>query len=532
MTVKRLSRIGSTSGYLSYTLDRGQKHKELDPATPHELIDCRDPQLIMDNSRAITVAGDNVDPYDPEGDFSLIRAKFDKKTPKNQAGSYVLSLDDQAMRELSSHLHQELGHYPSDIEKFDEIAQMGLELGELVAGNGNRKIGKDQYQIAVQTHWKPNNYHAHIEVATINLDTGTKDMNYERDELTKLYGYADQVYQERGLTTGAGLEVIRDKDGHRITQRKGGYDAKHQGSRVDQLTKKGKYSYVDDLNYQFELVMSKAKDKKDAKKGLKEKKIVVDRWDDNHKFIKLHWEELKTDIIGRRRTEDGHYEKYVKQAKGTPSRSIRLKTYTREQADLELEQPTSRRLYTDRLLSDRRRKYMFSGNPDKIAQVQQEAIEKEFAKGEQKSAPKATTRKPIIIKRSLEPELTLESTSQQSKSKPRVPKVAESKNKISDDKTPLTPALIAELLTQQQKALAKNKHAKELLAAYKAGLVGDDLATAKANAQRLMAKKQEELELVEELKPSEEEAQQESKSELTDTEKEYLQYLRSKGLDR
>ena len=97
---------------------------------------------------------------------------------------------------------------------------------------------------------------------------------------------------------------------------------------------------------------------------------------------------------------------------------------------------------------------------------------------------------------------------------------------------PLTPALIAELLTQQQKALAKNKHAKELLAAYKAGLVGDDLATAKANAQRLMAKKQEELELVEELKPSEEEAQQESKSELTDTEKEYLQYLRSKGLDR
>ena len=47
-----------------------------------------------------------------------------------------------------------------------------------------------------------------------------------------------------------------------------------------------------------------------------------------------------------------------------------------------------------------------------------------------------------------------------------------------------------------------------------------------------MAKKQEELELVEELKPSEEEAQQESKSELTDTEKEYLQYLRSKGLDR
>lgn len=533
MTVKRLSRIGSTSGYLSYTLDRGQKHKELDPATPHELIDCRDPQLIMDNSRAITVAGDNVDPYDPEGDFSLIRAKFDKKTPKNQAGSYVLSLDDQAMRELSSHLRQELGHYPSDIEKFDEIAQMGLELGELVAGNGNRKIGKDQYQIAVQTHWKPNNYHAHIEVATINLDTGTKDMNYERDELTKLYGYADQVYQERGLTTGAGLEVIRDKEGHRITQRKGGYDAQHQGSRVDQLTKKGKYSYVDDLNYQFELVISKAKDKKDAIKQLKEKKITVDQWDDYHKFIKLHWEEIKTDIMGRRRTEDGHYEKYIKQAKGTSSRSIRLKTYTREQADHELEQPTYRRLYTDRLLADRRRKYIFSGEPNKIAQAQQEAIDQMMSK-EQKSAPKATTRKPTITKRSLslEPELTLESTSQQQKPKTKAPKIAESKNKVSADKTPLTQALIVELLTQQQKALAKNKHAKELLSAYKAGLVGDDLATAKANAQRLMAKKQEELELEERLRQREEEAQQESKSELTETEKEYLQWRRSQGLDR
>lgn len=525
MTVKRLSRIGSTSGYLSYTLDRGQKHKELDPATPHELIDCRDPQLIMDNSRAITVAGDNVDPYDPEGDFSLIRAKFDKKTPKNQAGSYVLSLDDQAMRELSSHLRQELGHYPSDIEKFDEIAQMGLELGELVAGNGNQEIGKEQYQIAVQTHWKPNNYHAHIEVATINLDTGTKDMNYERDELTKLYGYADQVYQERGLTTGAGLEVIRDKDGHRITQRKGGYDVKHQGSRVDQLTKKGKYSYVDDLNYQFELVISKAKNKKDAIKQLKEKKISVDQWDNSHKFIKLHWDELKTDIMGRRRTEDGHYEKYIKQAKGTPSRSIRLKTYTREQADHELEQPTSRRLYTDRLLADRRRKYMFSGQPDKIAQAQQKAIDQVMFK-EHKSAPKETTRKPTITKRSLELELTLESTSQRPKPKTKAPKIVESKNELSNDKTPLTQALIAELLAQQQKALAKNKHAKELLSAYKAGLVGDDLATAKANAQRLMAKKQEELKLVEKLR------QQESQSKLTEKEKEYLQWRRSQGLDR
>ncbi|CCI84737.1 hypothetical protein FC52_GL001617 [Lactobacillus pasteurii DSM 23907 = CRBIP 24.76] len=92
--------------------------------------------------------------------------------------------------------------------------------------------------------------------------------------------------------------------------------------------------------------------------------------------------------------------------------------------------------------------------------------------------------------------------------------------------------MIAELLAQQQKALAKNKHAKELLSAYKAGLVGDDLATAKANAQRLMAKKQEELELVEELRQREEEAQQESQSKLTEKEKEYLQWRRSQGLDR
>ena len=128
--------------------------------------------------------------------------------------------------------------------------------------------------------------------------------------------------------------------------------------------------------------------------------------------------------------------------------------------------------------------------------------------------------------------MTPESTSQQSKPKTRAPKITEAKNKVSDDKTPLTQALVAELLAQQQKALAKNKHAKELLAAYKAGLVGDDLATAKANAQRLMAKKQEELELEERLRQREEEAQQESKSELTETEKDYLQWLRSQGLDR
>lgn len=128
--------------------------------------------------------------------------------------------------------------------------------------------------------------------------------------------------------------------------------------------------------------------------------------------------------------------------------------------------------------------------------------------------------------------MTLESTSQHSKPKTRAPKIAENKNKISDDKTPLTQTLIAELLDQQRKALAKNKHAKELLSAYQNGLVGDDLATAKANAQRLMAKKQKELELEERLRQREEEAQQESKSELTETEKEYLQWRRSQGLDR
>lgn len=497
MTVKRLNRINSTNGYLSYTFDKGQRHKELDPSTPVELLNNRDAQLVYEDSRAITVASDNVNPYNPEPEFRHLRHLADKKQQKNQAGSYVLSLDDKAMSELTAYLAAKLDRKPTEIEKFQEIADMGLELGELVAGEGNKEKGARTYQIAVQTHWKPNNYHAHIEVGTINLETGSKDMNYARDELTRLYGYADQLYEARGMTTGAGLEVIRDTEGHRITQRKGGYDVNHQGSKVDQLIKKGKYSYIDDLNYQFELVMSKAQDKKDAIRQLKEKKITVDQWDDNHKFIKLHWEELKTDIMGRRRTEDGHYEKYIKQAQGTPSRSIRLKTYTREQADHELEQPTYRRLYTDRLLADRRNKYMFSGDPDKIAQTQQKAIEQEMAKTEQKSAPKATARKPTITKRSLEPELTLESAPQHQKqeSKPRL-QIQESKVTISDDRTPLTNALIEELLAQKRKELSGNPDASSLLATYQNALVGDDLATAKTNAQKALEKKKNELQYI------------------------------------
>ena len=348
MTTKRADRLQSTSGFFSYALDYGQQHKQLDPATPYQLLASRDPELIDRDARAITVAADNCSAYDPEPDFRHERQLTGKTQRTNQAGSYVLSLDDKAWDELNSHLTQKLGRKPQEIEKYDELADMGLKLGRLVAGNGDAAKGQQNYQIAVQTHYKPNNRHVHIEVGTINLATGKKDMDYSHDELTKLYGYADKLYQARGLTVGTGLEV-QYVDGHRLTQRRGGYDIDHQGGAVSTMVKKGRYSYIDDLGYQFELVMtdSKIKTKKQAIQALKDRHITVDQWDSHHKYLKMHWDALKVDIKAHGK---------VTQRAGTPSRSIRIKTYTRQEVDQALLLPANQRVMNANL-EQRRQNY-------------------------------------------------------------------------------------------------------------------------------------------------------------------------------
>ena len=350
MTVKRSKRLDFTSGFFSYALDYGLKHKQLDPETDPNLLKQRDPLLISRKSRAITVLSDNCNAYDPEPDFKHVRTLWDKRQKKNQAGSYVLSLDNLAWSELNTYLTQKLGHTPSEIDKYDELASMGLQLGRMIAGKGNQDLGSENYQIAVQTHFRQNNMHAHIEINTINLNTGIKDMNYSNDELTLIYGYADKLYHDRNMTTGTGLEVLRDNQGHRITQRKGGYDVHHQGSIVQAMIKKGRYSYIDDLNLQFELVLASknVNSKKDAVRELKKRGISVDQWSDRYKYIKLHWNALKIDIKA--------HGKFT-QHKGDPSRSIRLKTYTRQEADLELKQKPDSRTKTLTNLAQRKRVY-------------------------------------------------------------------------------------------------------------------------------------------------------------------------------
>lgn len=350
MTVKRSKRLDFTSGFFSYALDYGLKHKQLDPETDPNLLKQRDPLLISRKSRAITVLSDNCNAYNPEPDFKHVRTLWDKKQKKNQAGSYVLSLDNLAWSELNTYLTQKLGHTPSEIDKYDELASMGLHLGRMIAGKGNQTLGSENYQIAVQTHFRQNNMHAHIEINTINLNTGIKDMNYSNDELTLIYGYADKLYHDRNMTTGAGLEVLRDNQGHRITQRKGGYDVHHQGSIVQAMIKKGRYSYIDDLNLQFELVLASknVNSKKDAVRELEKRGISVDQWSDRYKYIKLHWNALKIDIKA--------HGKFT-QHKGDPSRSIRLKTYTRQEADLELKQKPDSRSKTLTNLAQRKRVY-------------------------------------------------------------------------------------------------------------------------------------------------------------------------------
>lgn len=350
MTVKRSNRLDFTSGFFSYALDFGLKHKQLDPETDPNLLKQRDPLLILNKSRAITVLADNCNAYDPEPDFKHVRTLWDKKQKKNQAGSYVLSLDNLAWSELNTYLTQKLGHAPSEIDKYDELASMGLQLGRMIAGKGNQNLGAENYQIAVQTHFRQNNMHAHIEINTINLNTGIKDMNYSNDELTLIYGYADKLYHERNMTTGVGLEVLRDNQGHRITQRRGGYDVQHQGSIVQAMIKKGRYSYIDDLNLQFELVLASenVKSKEDAVLELKKRGILVDQWSDRYKYIKLHWNALKIDIKAHGK---------LTQHKGEPSKSIRLKTYTRQEADLELKQKPDSRSKTLTNLAQRKRVY-------------------------------------------------------------------------------------------------------------------------------------------------------------------------------
>lgn len=278
---------------------------------------------------------------------------WNKKKPRNQAATFILASSDENWEELGKYIADR--DYNGDlnqvkeIDKYQEWGKMSLEVAELIAGNGNQKKGKEEYQIAVQTHADERGKHAHVEINTINLLDGKK-MNYDHDELLKIYGYADKIYKTRGLTVNqAGLERVLNPDtGKYITQRKGGYTTTNQGSTVDAIVKKGRYSYVNDLNEQFEQVIAYAQNKSDTIKQLSKRGIVVDQWADNRKYIKCHWEALKFDVKSHGK---------LTQRKGTPSKSIRIKGYTREQVESELALPVEQRHLTADKIKSRQGMY-------------------------------------------------------------------------------------------------------------------------------------------------------------------------------
>lgn len=356
MSIKRGGRSGLSRYSIGYGLDYGLKHKPgLDPYQNenYDLLQDRDPELIIRNARAITVTSDNCNAYDPEAEFKLTRKMWDKNKPKNQAATFILASSDENWAELGKFIadrdYKGVLSKVREIDKYREWGQMSLEVAELIAGNGDAKKGKEEYQIAVQTHADERGKHAHVEINTLNLVDGKK-MNYDHDELIKIYGYADKVYESRGLTVQqAGLERILNPDtGKYITQRKGGYTATKQGSIVDSMVKKGRYSYIDDLNFQFEAVLSQAKSKNDAVKELLKRGISIDQWSDNRKYIKAHWNELKVDVKSHGK---------LSQRKGTPSKSIRLKNYTREEAENELALAPEQRIKTLSNLANRKKMY-------------------------------------------------------------------------------------------------------------------------------------------------------------------------------
>lgn len=369
-------RSGLSRASIGYGLDYGLKHKQgIDPTNPEnkKLLNDRDPELIMREARAITVASNNCNPYDPEPEFREIRKKFGQTKNKNQAGAYVLSCSDRNWEELGKFIADR--DYQGDIskvkeiDKYQEYGEMALELGEYIAGGGNLEKGKNEYQVAVQTHADGSHgKHAHIEVNTVNMVDGRKYAG-THDLARNAQKWADKVYESRGLgiyQKGVELVPILDENGNKIakldkngkplidkktgevlyqmkTQRKGGYDVAYQGSKVEDMLSKGKYSYIDDMNCQFELVLAdkNVKSRKDAIKKLHDRGIVVDQWNDQSPDIKLHWKQLKADV-------KKHGE--LTQKKGTPSRITILKTYESQTATSEVEaNPEDRKLTHDNL---------------------------------------------------------------------------------------------------------------------------------------------------------------------------------------
>lgn len=357
MAIKRIGRSNLSRNTISYGIDYGCKHKREQDMQKFKkqnraLLYARDFRLRMDDARAITVEADNCDPYDPESDFAQTRRFWGKNQQKNQAGNYVLAANEKTWDELKKFLaNRDHKLVVNEIDLYREWGKMALEVGELIAGDGDIEKGKNDYQIAVQTHADENGMHAHFEINTVNLNTGKK-MNYDHDDLLKIYDYADKVYRDRGLTIqGAGLERVKDQEtGKYITQKKGGRADNDVGYQVKSMLKNGHYSYVDDLNMQFELVLSdsKVKSKQDAINELRKRKIQVDQRDDQHKFIKAHWQSLKYDVKSHGKTT---------QKQGEGSKSIRIRSFTCQEADHQLSLEAHNRTLIHELLQKRANTY-------------------------------------------------------------------------------------------------------------------------------------------------------------------------------
>lgn len=356
----RQSRSGSAFNSLRYGLGIGQDfHNDFDPSLNKELLDERDPQLQKMHARAIAVASNNIDPYNPYPAIKANQQRWGKTQPKNQMTHYILSASDDDMQKISDYLKKEGRAY--DLQAcYQELADLGVEFAKKVYG--------EDYNIVATAHADGSNgQHVHVFTDTINPITGIK-ANYDYDKLEKTYPILDKLIEKYGIEPQAGLKkiIVKDSDGNTIykkdkagnlqTDEKGQLiplthivNAKNQLEAI-KLTHEEKnmivnksYSPVMELRNLIDdgLSNTKVKSKKDLINYLNEHGVSVDDWQDNHKNIKFHWDIIKE---GKHKGE-----------KGMTITSYRLGAlYSKKNIENELQKPPQQRDITiHRLLKEK-----------------------------------------------------------------------------------------------------------------------------------------------------------------------------------